>query len=477
MTKSAHQTRAESLVGRFRASLREPLVVEFSGSPKAGKTTVLNAVAAFLKRCGYKVDVVVERASVCPIRDKRHFHFNVWTACSSLTQMLERTQAAWKPDDPQIVILDRGVFDSICWMRLMTKLSRLSDANRAILENFLLLEEWRRRLAGVVVMTANPNDSMEREKGHLPVLMSDGKPVTGSIMNEDILKLYANVVANTAEELKASFPIFTLDTSESPYLNEVKGTCEAVADIILNQIELRLEEKILALPRHALPLVTESSERWLDHQSAREIVDRYEKTQNFGPRSQVEADSDLIQAIPVAVIRDGSGKVLRLKRRERDVTNSLHEQMVIWAGGHCHEQDLGDGGPILRCLVRELDEELRLQVKPDQFKLLGAIYAPGITKKGAQHLAIVYEWTAPSTDVAIVLNAEEFLERRGNSQSGRFADMETIVRDLREASGPTQKRSRGPTGIEPWTLEILRNHFLVKVDLHDSGHTGDMFNE
>jgi len=89
-------------------------VIEFAGLPKAGKTTAVNQLYSFLKRCGFGVKVVVERASVCPIRDKRHATFNIWTAATTLAQLLEYTQDPPRPDDPDIVVLDRGLFDSIC---------------------------------------------------------------------------------------------------------------------------------------------------------------------------------------------------------------------------------------------------------------------------------------------------------------------------------------------------------------------------
>ena len=75
--KSALQARAEEAAKRF-GNARKPIVLEFAGVPKAGKTSTIGALCAFLKRCGFKVQVVAERAAICPIRDKTHPNFNVW---------------------------------------------------------------------------------------------------------------------------------------------------------------------------------------------------------------------------------------------------------------------------------------------------------------------------------------------------------------------------------------------------------------
>src|SRR5713101_5845919 len=136
--KSELQIRAQDAATRFGGA-RKPIVFEFAGVPKAGKTTTLNQIQSFLKRCGFRVEVVVERASVCPIRDKKHANFNVWTVCTTLAQILEKTQEPPRGDDPHILILDRGLFDAICWLRMMERLARIRSHDREIIEHFYAL--------------------------------------------------------------------------------------------------------------------------------------------------------------------------------------------------------------------------------------------------------------------------------------------------------------------------------------------------
>src|SRR5712692_5275098 len=91
-----------------------PLFIEFCGTPKSGKTTCATRLTHFLSRNGFSVMTVAERAGVCPLRNKSHMTFNVWTACASLNEMLEAVER-----DYQIVIFDRGIFDALCWMNFM----------------------------------------------------------------------------------------------------------------------------------------------------------------------------------------------------------------------------------------------------------------------------------------------------------------------------------------------------------------------
>jgi hypothetical protein len=95
---------------------KRPLIIEFSGLPKAGKTRMISILELFLKRNGFKVDVFIERASIAPIRTKGHLNFNTWVSCASLQGMLE---ALSKPE-LDVFILDRG-----CSMRLSGRIGLL----------------------------------------------------------------------------------------------------------------------------------------------------------------------------------------------------------------------------------------------------------------------------------------------------------------------------------------------------------------
>ena len=443
--KSALQKRAEAARTRFNGA-RRPVVLEFAGVPKAGKTTTLNQIQTFLKRCGFRVEVVVERASICPIRDKKHANFNVWTACTTLAQILQKTQTPAQPGDPDILILDRGLFDAVCWFAVMERLARIRRAEREQVERFLLMEDWRRRITGVIVMIASPRVSMEREKGDLPVEGSGG-----SIMNEDVLQQMLDTTRATAERLDEQFRIFEIDTSNG----DQQRTAERVAGIVLDLIEEQLDERILRLPSVEAATLFEDSTS-IDREAALRLMDRFVSEGKFISRGLVESDDSAVQALPVVVVRNRSGNILRLKRRERRHDNPLHDKVVIWAGGHVRREDGRDGNPILQCAIRELQEELRLSVEERDLALLGAVWIrAGVRSRNGDrtrlHVAVVFEWRAQTDDVAVSLSATEFVERRGTSLSGTFVSANDLAADI------DSKRV-----CEPWSVEIVRR-FLPDV--------------
>ena len=320
------QRRAERASKLFAEKSRRPLVIEFAGVPKAGKTTTLSNVQTFLKRCGFRTDVVVERASVCPIRDKKHANFNVWTACTTLAQVLEKTQNPPRPDDPQILFLDRGLFDSICWMTMMERISRVRTEDRELIQRFLMIDDWRKRISAVFVMLASPDDSMRREQGILPV-----EGAEGSIMNPQILEKIRNVNLQCIDELETKFRLFPVDTSAGETKDDPQRTAEVVVETILSLAEGHVEENILSCPKHE---VTEafSGGCFIDAEDSESLASKFRGGRaTYRPRAEVEADETVVQALPIVVIRNADGDVLRLRRRESTPTNPLHEKVVIWA--------------------------------------------------------------------------------------------------------------------------------------------------
>jgi predicted NUDIX family phosphoesterase len=287
-------------------------------------------------------------------------------------------------------------------------------------------------------MIADPTDSLEREKGYLPV-----EGAVGSIMNPDVLEQMRLLTLQAVRDYGDDFRIHVVDTSSKQLKRQPKRTVEKVADIAMDTIEQQLREDILFVPREKLRKVF-GGRVSLDASVTSRVKALFKRFGQFSPREEVEADSTSVQALPVVVVRNKSGDVLQLKRNEIDRSNPLHEKLVIWAGGHVRSEDGENGEAIKRGAARELKEELRLSVEAEELSLLGSIYVD-LENKSGKHVAIVYEWRADTDDVAVVLSNSEFYERRGNSLSGRFVKVSNLVRD--HLNGKLE---------ETWSREIVR---------------------
>ena len=219
----------------------------------------------------------------------------------------------------------------------------------------------------------------------------------------------------------------------------------------LGVIEEQVAEDIISCPKESV-LGFFAGERFIHRAQAAGLVREFCEAghASFRPRDEVEADDERVQAIPIVIVRNAGGEVLRLRRRERRRDNALHDKIVIWAGGHVRREDSFNGDPLGHCAVRELEEELRLQVDVASLDLIGGVYLDS-GRSTSKHVGVAYEWRASTDDVAVVLSRSEFFEKRRTSLSGSFAPVEALADDV-------EKKKM----VEPWSVELIRE-YLAKA--------------
>jgi predicted NUDIX family phosphoesterase len=236
----------------------------------------------------------------------------------------------------------------------------------------------------------------------------------------------------TCDRLQSQFRIIKVNTSDPAFTR--KKTAEHVASIVLDLVTEQLEEEILCASKTEVVRLF-GHRTSIGPRQAERVTELFLRGSEFVPRAKAEESRELVQALPIVVVRTKSGQVLQLRRREKATDNPLHDRLVIWAGGHVRKEDASNGNCLVQGLLRELQEELRLSLEPADLELIGAIYADfgGSTSK---HVALVYQWKASTDDVTVVLSHAEFFERRGTSLSGRFvapADLRTSLSQHPEA--------------------------------------------
>lgn len=182
-----------------------PVVVEFAGSPKAGKSTTIDIHAHFLKRMGFKVWAPTEGASKrTPYHLKRDLvAFNAWTLNYAISEMLV---AYHNVDHQNIVILDRGPFDSLAWMGVLKSKGLLDDDEYQIIRQFALHPKWSKLIARVYLFKCDPETSLKRE--HQTKLTHKGGIAMNPQMLEDLLNQYQMLEGELHD-----YPLRVVDTS------------------------------------------------------------------------------------------------------------------------------------------------------------------------------------------------------------------------------------------------------------------------
>lgn len=403
------EARAEKLKHLLNArTAKRPLIIEFSGAPKAGKTRSISVLELFLKRNGVKVEVFTERASIAPIKSKGHLNFNVWVSCASLQGMLE---ALYR--DLDVFILDRGIFDALVWNEWLEMTGKITEEEAAQVSQFFTMARWTNLVDIIFVLTCDPNVSIDRE--YADQLTSK----RGTIMEEGTLKQMARATQKTLEKDGSKFKkIVSINTSATQTRQGVaKITSEA-----LTVLDKFLDESICGIPvgsvENSLPVYGFVS----DPEVVPEFVATVNRDKLFEPRSSAEKNPKLLQPIPCAMLRY-QDKILILKRNKPG--HPLHDKYDVWAGGHVIQAD--DGlNILLNTLNRELTEEIFIKGAYELNPAPVGLIRTDEDARASRHVGVLYELTLKTENVALALNQKEFRSTRGSSMSGKLVPLNEI---------------------------------------------------
>lgn len=357
-----------------------PIFVEFAGSPKSGKSTIIGIVAHFLRRMGYRVGQPPEGASLRTPPDLKDdlLAFNAWSACYALQHVLQDAHAG---DPEDIVILDRGVFDAVVWMRFLeSHHGRLAKKDREVIERFLLLDFWARREAAVFLFTANAETSMQREKE------SKLTQSMGRAMNPAFLSSLRDVYLSTARDIGDSFPrVYHLDTSaagsQSPSFQRVAAL---VAEEVVGMIQkMAAPEIMVTKPFDQTGFITERVEQAIESVLA-----------DLTPmdRAVAERSTDVQQIVPYSLLKNSEDKYLCLRRKSDNQRSELAGKWTLLVGGHAERRDWDNGNRravFETCVRREVTEEL-IGLELSEVRLLGLLNDDR-NSMGQKHLAVIHE--------------------------------------------------------------------------------------
>ena len=418
---------------------RRPLFIEFCGSPKSGKSTPINSLSMFFRRNGLKIAVLTERAGICPIQNKTHPNFNIWTLCSVIADMLEKMEHGKEKID--IIIADRGIFDALCWFNWLNtnpsnKNPYLSNENFKELTTFINSDIWKRNIDLIYVFIVDPKTSIEREYS---ALLTEKR---GSIMREDVLKTYNTSVEQVITKYSQYYrQVEKIKTDKDDLSgNPNKVNYIVTKSVLQNLIEL-MDEKIGYISMQVL-----QDENLLSSLKETKLL--------FGNRIEVEKDSKAVQPIPIAVITNKSrDKLLVVKKNAKKTDRSSPEKdkLLGYIGGHVrYEDNVKDDffKTIQNALHREIQEEINESISICATDPI-LIYVDD-NERSRQHLAICYIVEMDLDNKQFKITSDELTMKSGTSKSGKVMTPYELASEA----------------LEKWTIEILDRVFKIKYDIN-----------
>lgn len=427
---------------------RRPLLIEFCGSPKSGKSTTINSLNIFLKRNGFKTMLLTERASICPIENKTHPFFNIWTLSSAVAEIIKNIDLG--KDKIDIIISDRGLFDSLCWFEwLNTNPSKqspyLDNQSYSILKEFVLMDMLSGYLDLIYVFKVSPEISIKREYANL---LTEKR---GSIMTEGILESYNTAINETVKKYKGKFREVqeirtdTEETDDNP--NKVSYN---VTLNILHTLKNLLIEKIgyVEIPDITNYALTPNN--------------IFKEQLKFDNRDRVEK-ANHIQLIPIAVITNPKRtKVLVVKKSDKRTSSDSAEKdkLLLYIGGHIRVEDKTQAKAketlkiIKKALKREIQEEIgeSLSIQDAEPFL---IYSRS-NEKSKKHLAVCFVIEMDLEDKKFKLTSDEFIMKTGTTKSGQVFNVVDLINDNNNR-------------FEAWSANIIKEVFNLKLPILDFG--------
>lgn len=414
---------AEAIRDILQSQARRAFVLELTGTPKAGKTTTIAALESFFTGCGYRVRVLRERAAECPLPMKGHFFFNTWTTCSMMAEVLGSVDAA-----VDLIIVDRGFFDALVWLEQQHQRGQVSNREREVFEEFVLLDRWRTLTNLTVVAHVAPAEAIRRENIHRLV----PKP-GGSIMRVPELEKFNTNLAAVESKYKDKFSIVDVDANQDGVLTFAATVLEEV----LPRLRKWADPRIVAVPRAALDTALRGRKAGTAA-DAKQLWETLAASMEVDVRSRFEAADDWVQLVACGVpVHDG--KVFVFQRSEDDEKAKEFGPLKVWTG--CHIEV--DAAPTLDVAMSRVTERictelhLAFELKP---KLAGFAWDEA---GQPTHLALFFRFAIHNEGAAASMQDKKFRRLRALPMTAMFVEPEKL------------RQAEHINNFEPWSVSFL----------------------
>lgn len=439
--KKSQIKRLKNLAEEIKQNIRgvkKPLIIELYGLPKSGKTTIINSIALFLRRNEIATKVITERASVCPLKDKKSIFFNVWTGCMALTNILETIDSG----SYQVIILDRGIYDSIVWLNVLREGNRYLDSEIEIIKNFFMMKRWQEKIDMVIYLKTTIDKAIERE---FKDLLTD---IQGSIMNQDMLGMYLREAEKLKKEFKEKTKCFEeFNTTD----NETEDNVAEITIKVLEQLKMISDEELIVVKQSELADMLMSTSIIKDSIQITAISRVIDLKKEIVKRSIAETMEEYLQIIPVVIFKNHDN-IAFFTKLEVNENMRLHNKNMIWIGGHFRNDDYIENDftiSLINCLKREIREELNIAL-PERIELVSIVYDQTLVKS-RQHMGFVFLCDGIEESLIKKIDRKRIHEKTGQGVFIEFMNVLDKQNEIKKME------------LEKWTVLMLNEMYNLGI--------------
>lgn len=208
--------------------MTKPLVVELAGTPRSGKSVLIDILDHYLRRNGFSTRVLAEGARTCPFDKKDHVQLTCWGANRVINNLLETMLVSGPTYD--VVISDRGIFDILAFIHLLRLQGEITENEESVLNQYLLFGRWRTSIDVVFLLITTPEEALKREFKHKFVQKY------GRIMNPQMLS-QLNVCYKYVQETFG--PLFSKVIRLDATNNSIAERAKVIVDTVVQMLSTR----------------------------------------------------------------------------------------------------------------------------------------------------------------------------------------------------------------------------------------------
>lgn len=147
---------------------KRPYVVELSGTPESGKTTVIKSLIKEYEAQGLNVIYIRESAEIVPKHlPKGSFIANQWMRLTSLPSIIDASYN----EENDLIFIDRGVWDSIFFEYIFLLEDKCSLGQFKSFRSFLQDDLFLPNL--LIALVASPDEVIKRRGGEGRIVKRD----------------------------------------------------------------------------------------------------------------------------------------------------------------------------------------------------------------------------------------------------------------------------------------------------------------
>lgn len=237
MPNQTYEQRAERILRYLKADKRynngylpRPFFVELTGSPSAGKTTTITELYKFFRRLGFRVLRPQEGAEVIQHIPRTTPVYNIRTGIYALTMLLDESYK----HTYDLIILDRGIFDTYAWMMYWQDKGLLTPEECTLVQSFFLSRFWADQTDAAYFMVCEAQEAMRRE---MRIALSDRM---GETTNPDSIVKLISRYTTAFRRLRHDHP--QLQLMDTTGMDE-QAMVSAVATETLSALERCIEQE------------------------------------------------------------------------------------------------------------------------------------------------------------------------------------------------------------------------------------------